>query len=393
MIKQRHIITTLLLALTMVVVLVSCRGEEVLPFEEEQHPIAFASVEAEQEQITRAETTLGHDFVVYGYKNVKGEEQQVFNGYTVRYRAGSANTSEDNTHDYYYMADGQTLKYWDFGASEYHFWGVWSDNTDLATFSGEKHNTLTIHNVPLRVGEPAPADDVLYSSLTVRCPVSSNVVRLSFKRPYAKLRVQFYTSEPIESDKDNIAVSNISFAPDPAGTPVNKVYGKGDVMVSYPLTTDNCSGKAQETVKVVNYSSPQDALLFDDVQLTPTLGISSNTAVTAPIDDTEGFRLDDMPGSSLMAATRAGEVAGRKYFYYPLPMGDLNPAFVMNVCINGDTEMKKAVVPAAYMQWKPNFFYTYIFKITEAGKKIEFYDVKIDPWHYGGSLEDEWKNW
>lgn len=387
--------TTLLLALTGGMLL-SCSGDDGLASGEDIHPIAFSSVEAEEAAVSRAETTLGRDFVVYGYKNVGGIEQTVFDGYNIRYQAGSANTSEDNTHGYYYVGDGQQIKYWDFAASEYHFWGAWMASSDRATFSGDAHDILTIHDVPLRVGEPAPEDDVFYSELLVRYPVSADVVRLSFKRPYAKVRIQFYTTEPIETVSDNIELSNISFAPDPdAASPlVNKVYAKGDVVVTYPRTDDNCSGKATEKVVVNNYSQPQDALLFDDVTLSPGIGVSSNTAATAPIDDTEGFRLSDMPGTSLKSKRRkAGEQPGRKYYYYPLPMGEMNPAFTMSVSIDGDPELKTAVVPANFMQWKPNFFYTYIFKITEAGKKIEFYDVKIDPWKFGGSQEEEWKNW
>lgn len=378
----------------MVMTLSSCRGEEEVPIVDEQrHPIAFTSVTDDQEQLTRAASPLARDFMVYAYKKMGDTEQEVIDGYTIWYRAGSASTSEENTHDYYYVGGNQALKFWDFGASMYHFWAVSAVSTDLATFSGTKHNTLTIPNVPLRVGEPGPDDDVLYSALLVRHPVSAEVVRLNFKRPYAKLRVQFYTTETLAAG-DELNLSGITFSPDPSATSplVNQVYSKGDVVVTYPTTLDDATGDAHETVTVKALDKPRPSLLFDAVKLTSELGVTSNTAVTAPIDDTEGFRLDDMPGTSLKApATRAGEEPGRKYYYYPLPMGELNPAFTMQVSIDG--EEKTATVPAAYMQWKPNFFYTYIFKITEAGKKIEFFDVKIDPWHYGGSQDEEWRNW
>lgn len=404
MTKLHHILASSLLVLALAVALTSCKGGDAPGIDIEQHPIAFASVAAEEEAITRAATPLARDFVVYGYKNVGGSEQVVFDGYAVKYQAGSANTSEDNSHGYYYVHGDQTIKYWDFSASEYHFWGVYRATPDRATFSGEHHNVLTIPAVPLRVGEPAPDDDVLYSSLVDRNPVSTDVVQLRFKRPYAKLRIQFYTSIPLEAD-DQIELTGIRFAPDPEAVDpqMNKVYGQGDVLVTYPLVTDGCTGDAHESVTVDNLDQPQRALLFDDVTLTATLGITSNTAVTAPIDEDEGFRLDDMPGASLMPAssrageetseTRAGEVPGRKYYYYPLPTDELhqNPAFTLTVSV--DDEVKSAVVPANFMQWKTNFLYTYIFKITEAGKELEFIDVKIDPWKFGGSQEEEWRNW
>lgn len=357
----------------MVVTLASCSGEEDIRQEEVQVPINFASIADETEAVTRANTTLGRNFVVYGYKNAGGTEQTVFDGYQVHYLANSAGTSEDNTHNYYYVGiDNQTLKYWDFSASEYHFWGLWqSEGRSLkATFTGEKHNVLTIPNVTLRVGDPSLEDDVLFSRLCERKPVTKDVVSLSFCRPYSKLRIMFYTSEPVETDKDKFTLSQITFGPDPSATSpyINKVYGKGDVVVTYPLTT-SCPGNAKETIGVKSLESEQDALHFNDIMIEPGKGVSSNTAITAPVD-----------GSG-------------KQFYYTLPMGDKNPAFIMSVSIDGDTELKTAVVPATLMQWKPNYVYTYIFKITEAGKKIEFYDVKIDPWKYGGSQNEEWKNW
>lgn len=387
------------LGILMVVALASCSSsEEELRTEEKQVPIGFAFATAETETVTRASATLGRDFVVYGYKDVGGNEQLVFNGYTVKYRLGSANTSEDNTHDYYYVYDNQTIKYWDFSAADYHFWAVSAQDGVTTTFTGEngKKNVLTMENLILHTGEPDP-QDVYYSTLCERRPVSTDVVTLRFKMPFAKVRIQFYTSEPISSVADNVNITNISFGPDPsAESPfVNKVYGKGDVKVTYPMAV-GCSGGAQETVMVENLSEARDALLFENVTLTKMLGTSSNTAVTAPVDESDGFRLDNMPGTPLkVSKTRAGEEPGKRYFYYPLPMGEKNPAFIMKANVDDDVDPtpRTAVVPANFMQWKPNFMYTYIFKITEVGKKIEFVDVKIAPWKYGGSQEEEWKNW
>lgn len=394
---QRHhnILTSLFLVLATVVALASCAGDDDLCQDVARRAIAFAPVESEQEAVTRAGRTLGHDFVVYGYKRLGDESQAVFDGYTVSYGAGTANTSDDNTHDYHYAGGEQTIKYWDMDASEYHFWGVWAETDARELLSGDDSNVVTIPDVPLRVGDPAPEDGVLYSQLAVRCPVSEDVVHLAFKRPYAKIRIQFYTEEPIASAADNIELTGISLAPDATAMPplVNKVYGRGNVVVTYPLVADNCGGSGRETVEVDNLSMPQDELAFDAVTLTPELGVSVSTAVTAPIDESEGLRLDDMPGTSLKAPRReAGEVAGRKYYYYPLPMGEKNPDFTLRLTINGEI-VKTAIVPAVLMQWRPNVLYTYIFKISGVSKKVELYDVKVEPWQYGGSQEETWTNW
>lgn len=371
------------LTFILTVVVTSCGGNgDDAPLTETLYPISVGGAAiSETAAITRADDSknLARDFILYGYKNVGGIEQVVFNGYTVKYKEGSANTSEDNTNNYSYV-DGeknQTIKYWDFSASEYHFWAVSALSSDYYTFTGDggKHNVLTITDMPLRAGGTDP-DDVLYSLLTERRPVSREMVLMQFKRPYAKVRIQFYTNEPINGEKDNVTIEDITFGPDKSAVSplVNEIYGTGNVKITYPLTNTLCPGSVQETLTLEHLDNARDELSFDNITLTSTQGISSNTAVTAPV--------------------KASIDPDNNSFYYLLPMGDMNPAFIMKAKIDPDIDatQRTAVVPANFMQWKPNFTYTYIFKIT-AGANIEFYDVKIDPWHYGGSQEDEWKNW
>jgi len=54
-------------------------------------------------------------------------------------------------------------------------------------------------------------------------------------------------------------------------------------------------------------------------------------------------------------------------------------SYTLSVSINSAT--KTAVVPAEYMQWKPGYSYTYIFKITdEGGVEIGWVDYAVTPW-------------
>lgn len=335
---------------------VSCTEKEELHTELEQSTIAFSSVEAEQEMMTRSATQLERDFVVYGYKNVNSSTQQVIDGYTVTYKQGSANTSEDNTHNYYYVnGTTQTIKYWDFAASEYRFWGYTGDKSSFS--NGGTELTIPVSDL---LTNKEPTELPLYSKLYIRNPITSDVVTLEYKRPYSKIRALFYTSEPMEAD-DKIVLTNITLTPDEE----KKIYKSGTVEVTYSF--DETAEKVKTTPSDVS-ADALEMLTYQKVTLTPSAGYTSDHAVLAKTKyDTE--------------------------FYYTLPMGEKNPAFILTVCVNGDTEYKTAVVPAAYMHWKPNYTYTYIFKITEAGKKIELFDVKIDPWRYGGSQDEEWKNW
>lgn len=339
-----------MLGLLTVAALASCSGEEDLRQEEMFVPINFASETAETEAVTRANTNLGRNFVVYGYKKINDTEQPVFNGYTVTYSANSAGTSTSNTHNYEYVHGDQTIKYWDFGASEYNFWGATG-----GTFTNQG-TTLTIDGLALTTTEP-DVTEKMFSSLYHRSPVTTDVVQLKFKRPYAKVRVMFYTSEEL-TGSDQIQLTGISF-----GGGANSIATAGSMTITYPK-----SGSTTETVTVTGISSTIDALSFDDATLDKDHGTASNNAVLA------------VP-------------TGGADWYYAIPLSTAASAqsFTMQVSIDGDA--KTATVPAAYMHWNPNTVYTYIFKITEAGKKIELDDVMIDPWKYGGSQEEEWKNW
>lgn len=350
---QNHL---LLLIVLFGVVISSCSDEAGMQIPSEQHAIAFASVSEEQESMTRTATALAHDFVVYGYKTMAGNPQLVFNGYAVKYTPGSANTSLDNTHGYHYVVGSQTIKYWDFGASEYNFWAYTGNKTDF----NADGTALTISGLKLAVAEPVDINKKLFSRHYHRSPVSSDVVQLQFLRPYAKVRVMFYTSEELTGD-DQLALTDISFS---GGT--GSIITAGSMTVTYSKT-----GNTTETITVTGNSSPEstlDALTFADTTLDATHGTASNNAVVAiPTGGTEW------------------------YYTLPLSTGASAQSFTMQVSIDDDS--KTATVPAAYMHWQPNTSYTYIFKITEAGKKIEFYDVLVDPWKYGGSQEEEWRNW
>ena len=331
-------------------VLLSCSGEADLATEEGHDPIAFAPVAADQEAITRAATPLNHNFTVWGYKTLAGDVlQTVFKGYNVKYAAGSAGSSADNSNGYSYVDElhDQFIKYWDFAASEYNLWGATG-----GTF-GADGTTLTIGGLEQSTSEPN-MEGKLFSARYHRAPVSREVVQLQFKRPYAKVRMVFYCSDRLESG-DVVAIGASTFGPESPAAIVNR----GTLTVTYPKT-----GAGQETYATTNTTTGA-ALAFGAVELTHTVGTASNnTALAVPAGGTE--------------------------YYYVVPNRYEAP-FLLTTTVEDDP--KTATVPAELMNWLPNHTYTYIFKITEAGKKIEFYDVKVDPWKYGGRQEEEWRNW
>lgn len=330
-------------------------GVEPLPTE---RPIQFGGeVRSEVEQSTRASGIGLEDegyksFKIWASKTLQSDAtQSVMNSYIVTWASNTAGTTESNTHDWEYVNTtlGQTIKYWDYNATSYRFWAYAGSENITASTDG---TTFTITGLALSTTPPATP---LFSSLNVIEPASfGQTVVMEFLRPYAKVRVMFYCDDAID-EGDKVVIGASSFGPE---SPV-KLITAGTLKVKYPQ-----SGNVSETYETVSTSTAAN-LSFDSVDLTHTKGTASNNAVCAvPTGGTD--------------------------YYYAIPNA-YNCTFTLSTTIEGDS--KNATVPSAYMHWQPNYAYTYIFKITEAGKKIEFYDVKIDPWQYGGSQDEEWRNW
>lgn len=312
---------------------------------------------------TRANTPLNQNFIVYGYKTLSESNQPiVFPGYNVTYTAASAGTSEDNTHNYSYVdpTNKQYIKYWDYSASEYRYWGYVAGNDNIQPDPSDD-KSIVIKGLSAGITEP---NNYLISELkTVQKSAYNQVVQLRFVHPYAKVRVMVYCGEKIE-DEDVVNLTQITFGPN---DPSVKIMKSATVQVSYPM-----AGTDGETYSIQYPQYFEQSFSYQDLNLKSDNCASNQAAVALP------------DGASSLQS-----------FLYVLPTGTNTEAtaYKFEVCINGDTSLQSAVVPASYMHWKPNYQYTYIFKITEAGKKMEFYDVMIDPWKYGGSQEEEWKNW
>lgn len=343
------------------------------PTPEKLVPITFGGEQAgEGSTVTRANQTLGHDFFIYGYKTLAADNMsEVFKPYTVHYAANSAGSSEENTHNYYYAdpEKNQYIKYWDYSASEYRYWGyVYNPNI---TASGDGR-TLTIKGIAKSINEPKAQDsegneiDYLISSLNVVKKADfGKVVQLRFVHPYAKVRVMVYSGENLVAGNgttsgDVIALSNISFGPNDTS---KKIVSSGTVEVNYPTSGD------AETYTI---SSPtnQDKFRYKDITLTSDNCTSDKAAPAIPYE-TE--------------ATSATEY----YYILPLATGVEPTDFKFSASYNDDT--KTAIVPASYMNWKPNYSYTYIFKIFDG--TMLFVDAQVIEWVKGGSGSQTWPNW
>lgn len=312
--------------------------------EENQTPISFTALQDEKQDVTRAGLSvpgatraakpLEEDagvttFKVWGYKNTSyveetysfGSEQKVFPGFIVKYTPSSANTTTTNSDGWEYVgldgAGDQTIKYWDFGAKAYRFFGVAPATAGITPHEDHENHVMKIS---FQADATAPESCPYYSRLwfsdgnPVLYPTRQfgKAVQLEFLKPFATVMFKFIPADDTVNLND-LSLENFSFAPFIDG---NKIATAGNFTVIYPLTSEGDNGTKESY---------------------------------------------DVTGSTSISAF---EVPGQEYNVLPVPV-DMGVAFKLLVTVNGND--KEVYVPAKYMEWRPLFNYTYIFKVNEEG--------------------------
>lgn len=350
-------------------------------------PIAFSAKEGEETAVnnggagaraygmTRASSLSDNNvtsFTVWGFKNLEYNEgtdvygglQTVFPGYIVKWITNSAATTTSNTNGWEYVnqqtsGDEQTIKYWDWAAKAYRFYAVTGNKTtDYTNYAesgtyGGSYETVSF----TMTADASSTEDIAATPYFSRLWFSTGSealyptrlfgkpVVLEFLKPYSRVRFLFTYSYEAEG----IKLKNPSFKP----TDGTKIARKGTFKVTYPLTGTATS--ESYTVTNIDHSAGLDEF---DKEYIPEGGVE------------------------------------REVWYTVLPIDPSTPqgSYTLTVDVNGST--KSCVVPAQYMQWKPGFSYTYIFKITDSGGvEIDLVQAAFTPWEERSSDDYEVYNW
>lgn len=364
--------SVLLLSALTALAVVSCGGSDdastpeppVPPQPKVDAPIAFSGSlsegESESHARTRAATTPLSDthktFKVWGYKNTnESAAENVMQNYTVNYTSGSAGTTTSNSSGWEYVnqqpggGTEQSIKYWDFTANDYRFFGyAGSGVTPSYSSSGDANHpsvslsfavdATTANLTTLSASTP------LYSKLWHKngSAIASDIspVTLEFLQPYVKVRFLFRQSESAETI---FILTEQSFRP----TDTNKkIYTKGTFTTTYPL-----AGTSTEEMWNV------------------TPGTEDTDYLTALTQDYYEAASDE---------TDPNILAHQKKWYVVLPTVSQG-TYTLTVKVNNDP--RTVVVPEQYMDWLPGYEYTYVFKITDpGGVELESVQAGFNPW-------------
>ncbi|MBR4706995.1 MAG: hypothetical protein IKP29_02950 [Pseudobutyrivibrio sp.] len=369
---------------------------------------------------SEAAKKLDNHFVVYGWKSddeAATNKEVVFPNYYVEYIAGTAHTTESNTHDWEYVgyesvpltgeALNQTIKYWDYAKNRYDFlaWSIKNGSTSKLTeitTSGtgqwKKHgltfyaptadeaaniyisNQETVKHRTAKPGSPVGvADNNQYGGY----------VTLKFRNLAAKVRMAIYETVPGYSIKD------IVFYQDDAGTSPAKaadqswIYNVGEAAIPSGDATINvkyaASADAQTAASIAAENQiPENQAVVD---ISPIAKANSITFGELKGDKAAEYKEGTTPtwlGRASNAPTYAKgrfdgvnltAEQGKEVNYYtnvfPKAAGELNLKVdytLQSIDGSGDNILvtgAKAIIPSSFCEWKSNYAYTYLFKISD----------------------------
>lgn len=383
------------------VALTSCSSEEYLGQEpvkpEIQRPILFQSA---KQNVARATSTgadaaalLDYHFRVYGSKTKKEDVTVPFDNYVVAYN-GKVGDDDTNAAGWTYLSDTdgsalyskgiapalQEVKYWDLDAKQYDF-VAFAGIEDTKRIASDASNTIAV--------DAANQDKIFFSNrvtatysqtATGNTPnaqygyayngTAANVL-FTFKHLTSKMRVGMYETVP------GYAVKNVRFYFDDnylaeAGTSAKTtlgLHGKFPVSGNYTISYD----KNNDGVVSYDGSNTRNNLTFGELDyVTAPSSLLNGDNLNA--DGTTSPAGEPVFLGNSAAHTTFAKVGGEAWqTILPYPENDqrlvlradfdLVPNDASKSIIN--VKGASAVVPLEYCQWKANYAYTYIFKITD----------------------------
>ena len=321
-----------------------------------------------------AASALDYKFKVYGVKKIGGDYSNVFatgtynnaenynadpEAYWVWYNASTASSTTSNTADWDYVGAAgthgtasheatvvsgkdQTIKYWDYSAVQYEF-VAYSATAGMPTITKYKKDGFTVNATAAQLAGFFVAD-----KKTVLPTNYKETVQFTFRASGTKVRLGIYETIP------GYDVKNVSFRPN--ASEFDATTNNAKLSGSFNGTSSSASGTYN-----VTYNSTTGIAEFD------------NTAASA--DNHFDFGTFASASTALgVTSTAPMWATGRADYQSVLPNTDNVGNMILKVdydlvnSVSGETirvKGAKAVVPQMYMTWKPNYAYTYLFKISD----------------------------
>lgn len=349
-----------------------------------------------QTGVTAAQT-LNNNYVVFGYKTAQNNSTTtVFDHYTINWN-NLAGKTESNTCGWEYVGGktnslsglggdkDQTIKYWDYSASQYDFVAFSFGEAIQGEGEGKVKATEVTTTPKLSYTLTGAVKDLANCFIADRITAKPNLettnkkdnllvgykddVQFNFRSLSTKVTMGIYETIPGYSVKDVVFYSNGTTAlsgennkPTLYAANATIPSGKGTISVTFPTTNESNTdyNKAHVKFDVATGSENSSSIQFGTLS---TVNKEKNEKTES------GFIGRDI---TTFSTPKKGDGTTKDYnVVIPAEVGALTLKVDYTLeSIDGSGETIKvtgatAVVPEKYTNWEPNFAYTYIFKISD----------------------------
>lgn len=341
-----------------------------------------------------AATTLGNSYIVFGYKTAQDNSTTttVFDHYTINWN-NQAGKTESNTCGWEYVGQkanslsklpgdkDQTIKYWDYSASQYDFVAFSFGEASQGEGDGKVKATAVTTTPKLSYTLTGAVNDLAKCFIADRITAKSTVetkknnllvayqdnVKFNFRSLSTKVTMGIYETIPGYSVKDvKFYSADNTKATDnkPTLYAANATIpsGKGTISVTFPTTNESNTdyNKAHVKFDVATGSENSSSIQFGTLS---TVNKEKNEKTES------GFIGRDI---TTFSTPKKSDGTTKDYnVVIPAEVGALTLKVDYTLeSIDGSGETIKvtgatAVVPKKYTNWEPNYAYTYIFKISD----------------------------
>lgn len=349
-------------------------------------------------------------FWVYGTKHnaaedkTKTNDQAVYTNYRLTYTEGSANDTQSNTADWEYVGvknedyrehvtpkvdEAQTIKYWDYSAVAYTFYAATAKPEDVNTSKvtinkiledADAEGSVYTKGYEVTLKNDADWDQLYFADRKVikkskeaehaKHDVYGGEVNFTFRNALTKVRVAMYEIVP------GYSVSIDKFYYTEAGQSKEATDKFTADANNTPLETSTDGVK----YKVVYYSKDEaDGQLENQPKMLPNTSGAGSEKTVFKIGDGKTLigSADDTKSGTKLSTDITKPTYDTKDGKYTLFMPQAENTKTLNLKVDYtltslDNSGEKihvkgatATIPAKYLCWRPNYAYTYIFKISD----------------------------
>ena len=383
-----------------------------------------------------AATKLGNEFIVWGEKNegsdssagisdLANNSNVVFENYRVSY-SGTANSTTSNTNGWEYVGitpynsngsyssgDGseatakvspsiyasesskQTIKYWDDEASSYTFTAVSAKQSDIKKqlvkiTKNYSQSTAATKGYTIELGSDASTGNIYYADRNnvtkTDGKFSHKPVTMTFRNFQSKIRFGIYETVP----GYKVVITGIKYGgAERKGTSTDgdKYFGvegnfiKAGDNTKYKVTYV-ASGSNQNRAQVELVSADNVTPAHSDTLQTGGQNWLSTSWTNTTTNNCVGEAAND-PTYDWTTGSGSSEVKGAYTSILPNPSNSKELKLTIKYDLYSEdtgekisVDYKTVTVPAEYCQWKSNYAYTYLFKISD--KSAELYPITFD---------------